>query len=200
MLKFALIFFNIFIFLNVGNGEVSVSRNSTLTESDSHVQTSIPTIVASNTTSQPSIENSMTITPPIKEHIGNHTRKHKIHVKKVSKDTEKSRSTLLNDLHNSTDNNASIITSKTPILIKEIPQIIHVNSTETQIVKNATLSKLDSNMSFLNSSVSFLKDEYESMTPAWLVGLAIIGFILTIFLIACFVSIGFSMVDVSFLK
>jgi AraC-like DNA-binding protein len=192
MLKLALILFNIIVFLNVGNGEISVSSNSTLIESDSHVQTS-------NTTNQPSTENSATITPPIKEHIGNHNRKHKIHVKKVSKDIEKSRSTLLNDFHNSTENNASVITSKTPILIKERPHIIHrVNSTETQIVENATLSKLDSPMSFLNSSASFLKDEYESMTPAWLVGLAIIGFVLTIFLIACFVSIGFSMVDVSF--
>jgi hypothetical protein len=42
-----------------------------------------------------------------------------------------------------------------------------------------------------------MNDSFLYSQPAWLIGLAIIGAVLSLYLVACFVSIGFSMADVS---
>lgn len=129
----------------------------------------------------------------------NHTKRHRVGVKNLIKESNKLQTDLLED-HEKRINislNESILENNN--IVTERASIIHVNLTTMKAIENSSLPiRLEgSSVSRLNNTVAFLKDEYESMTPAWLVGLAIIGFVLAIFLIACFVSIGFSMVDVS---
>ena len=189
MFKVGLFIFSIIVFINADED----SFNST--------SSSIPILVHSI----PSTNQSSLIENPVTDvkKVGNHTKRHKVHVKNIFKVLEKSlpSSDIVHEHNNSISINNNITgengNSSTDMskLIKERTLINHV----IKVIENSSSpTQSDSNNKGVNNTADFLKDEYESMTPAWLVGLAIIGFVLAIFLIACFVSIGFSMVDVSF--
>ena len=130
---------------------------------------------------------------------GNHTKRHRVSVKNIIKESNKLQMELLEDHDKKINTSLNETILENHNIVTERASINHVNSTLMKAIENSSLpTRLeDSGASRLNNTVAFLKDEYESMTPARLVGLAIIGFVLAIFLVACFVSIGFSMVDVS---
>ena len=184
MIKVSFILFNVLILCSaqVGENQTNISKVNEVMPQNGKNSTVLH--IEMNTTSR------------------SHMQKIRNHIKNGIKDL---RNSLIGDSHENTTNVTSPHETHMTKHRKTVDRLHrkHSNTTFMRTVENSTSTRdfrerehdLDTNT---DRSVEITsRDSYDALTPAWLVGIAIIGFVLAIFLLACFVSIGFSMLDVS---